>query len=75
MGTLIVHRLTNDLDRNVVEKACGEIDKSAALFIPNLQPGEAVIIGNDFPIPLTVQISQPSIPPFSSSANYDKSWA
>lgn len=74
MGTLIVHRLTNELDRNVVERACGEIDKSASSFIPNLQPGEAVIIGNDFPIPLTVQIGIPSTPPTSSGANYQKSW-
>lgn len=74
MGTLIIHRLTNELDRSVVERACGEIDKSASSFIPNLQPGEAVIIGNDFPIPLTVQIGRPTTPPASSGANYQKSW-
>ena len=51
MGTLIVHRLTNDLDREVVERACGEIDRSASAFLPNLKPGEAAIVGIDFPIP------------------------
>lgn len=51
MGTLIVHRLTNDRDRDVVERACGEIDRSASAFLPNLKPGEAAIIGVDFPIP------------------------
>jgi hypothetical protein len=45
MGTLIVHRLTNDRDREVVERACGEIDRSASAFLPNLKPGEAAILG------------------------------
>jgi DNA helicase HerA-like ATPase len=58
MGTLIVHRLTNDRDREVVERACGEIDRSASAFLPNLKSGEAAIIGVDFPIPLTVHCQQ-----------------
>lgn len=48
MGTLIVHRLTNDADRAVVERACGEIDRAASAFLPNLRPGEAAILGTDF---------------------------
>ncbi len=52
MGTLIVHRLTNDRDREVVERACGEIDRAATAFLPNLRPGEAAIIGTGFPMPL-----------------------
>ena len=47
LGTLIVHRLTNDRDREIIERACGEIDKAASDFLPSLQPGEAVLIGND----------------------------
>jgi hypothetical protein len=74
MGTLIVHRLTNHQDREVVERACGELDRSAAAFLPNLEPGEAAIVGVDFPIPLTIQINEPSIPPYSQGANYQKRW-
>ena len=61
LGTLIVHRLTNDRDREIIERACGEIDKAASDFLPSLQPGEAVLIGNDFPIPLTINIHKPVI--------------
>jgi len=75
VGTMIVHRLTNDRDREIVERACGEIDKAAASFLPNLKPGEAAIIGNDFPIPLTIQINEPTFPPQSSGPNYQKSWS
>jgi len=74
MGTLIVHRLTNDRDREVVERACGEIDRSASSFLPNLKPGEAAIIGADFPIPLTVQIEQPTTKPKSDGADFQKFW-
>ena len=75
MGTLIVHRLTNDRDREVVERACGEIDRAASAFLPNLRPGEAAIIGTDFPIPLTIQIHEPSTKPKSDGPNYQKRWA
>lgn len=74
MGTLIVHRLTNDRDREVVERACGEIDRSASAFLPNLRPGEAAIIGADFPIPLTIQIRKPEMKPKSDGPNFQKHW-
>lgn len=75
MGTLIVHRLTNDRDREVVERACGEIDRAASAFLPNLRPGEAAIIGADFPIPLTIQIHEPSTKPISDGPKYQEYWA
>jgi DNA helicase HerA-like ATPase len=74
MGTLVVHRLTNDRDREVVERACGEIDRSASSFLPNLKPGEAAIIGADFPIPLTMKIFPPEAQPKSEGPNYQKCW-
>jgi hypothetical protein len=74
MGTLIVHRLTNDRDREVVERASGEIDRTAAAFLPTLAPGQAVIIGVDFPIPLTIQICKPQHEPDSRGPNYQTCW-
>ncbi len=74
MGTLIVHRLTNDKDREVVERASGDIDRSAAAFLPTLAPGQAIIIGVDFPIPLTVQISKPHREPDSRGPDYQCHW-
>lgn len=74
MGTLIVHRLINETDRRMVEMACGQIDAAAAKFIPNLSPGEAAIIGVDFPIPLTIQVDPPPVEkaPTSTSPDFDK---
>jgi hypothetical protein len=75
VGTLIVHRLTNDRDREVVERACGEIDRAASAFLPNLRPGEAVIIGTDFPIPLSIRIREPGTKPRSDGPRYQERWA
>lgn len=75
IGTLIVHRLTNDQDREVVERACGEIDRSASAFLPNLRPGEAVIIGADLPIPLTFQVRKPIMRPQSDGPDFQKHWS
>lgn len=74
LGTLIVHRLTNDRDREIIERACGEIDKAASDFLPSLQPGEAVLIGNDFPIPLTVNIHKPHVKPNSEGGDFQSKW-
>ena len=72
MGTLVVHRLTNDRDREVVERASGDIDRSAAAFLPTLSPGQAAIIGVDFPMPLTIQIDPPQHKPDSRGPDYQK---
>jgi DNA helicase HerA-like ATPase len=74
IGTLIVHRLTNDRDREVVERASGEIDRSAAAFLPTLAPGQAVVIGVDFPMPLTIQVTEPNQKPDSKGPNYQTHW-
>ncbi|MDQ8198189.1 ATP-binding protein [Pelagicoccus enzymogenes] len=74
MGTLMVHRLINDKDRDMVERACGEIDRSASSFLPNLQPGELVLLGIDFPIPMTIQIGMPTTKPISEGAKYQEHW-
>lgn|SRR5690554_3620070 len=74
MGTLLVHRLTNDRDREVVERACGEIDRSAASFLPNLKQGEVALVGVDFPIPMTIQIDKPIYPPKSDGPSFQDIW-
>jgi len=74
MGVLIVHRLINDRDREVVERACSEIDQAASEFLPNLLPGQAVIIGTGIPIPLTIQIRGPEAKPMSEGPRYQEHW-
>ncbi len=75
MGAMIVHRLVNDNDRGVVERATSEMDSNASNMIPKLGPGEAVLSGVDFPEPLLIKVTPPIHKPDSSGANYQKFWA
>jgi hypothetical protein len=74
VGTFIVHRLINDADRAIVERASGEIDREAARFLPTLAPGQAVMIGVDVPMPLTLHIRAPETPPESRGPDYQSHW-
>lgn len=75
MGTLVVHRLINDRDREVVERAAGEIDRSAAAFLPTLGPGEAIVIGVDISVPMAIQVRKPTARPDSQGPNYQVFWS
>lgn len=74
MGMFIVHRLINERDRSVVERACGDLDASAASFLPTLGQGEAMLVGAGSPMPLPIMIRRPTRPPSSHSADYDALW-
>ena len=74
LGTFIVHRLTNGEDRLAIERACGDLDRNAAIFVPSLAPGEAIVIGPGLPAPVPVQIKTPAAPPDSKGPDYKKYW-
>lgn len=74
MGMFVVHRLINERDREIVEKACGSLNASAAAFLPTLGQGEAILIGVDFPMPTPVKITEPAYPPKSEGPSYKEYW-
>ena len=74
IGMFVVHRLINERDRQIVEKACGSLDASAAAFLPTLGQGEAILVGVDFPMPTPVKITVPEKPPKSDGPAYAKYW-
>jgi len=75
MGTMIVHRLTHGADREVVERAARDVEKSVATFLPTLAPGQALLLGADFPVPIPIQIREPTCRPESKGPNYQQYWA
>jgi len=74
MGAMIVHRLTNEKDREIVERACSNISRSLSDFLPSLVPGEAMLVGVDFPIPITLKMRKPTAEPDSYGPNYQRYW-
>jgi len=67
MGTFIVHRLINRLDKEAIENACSSANRSILSFLPILGSGEALLIGVDFPMPLSVKIKPPRFKPDSKT--------
>ena len=67
MGTFIVHRLINELDKKAIESAASSANKSALSFLPILGEGEALLVGVDFPMPLLVKINETDKKPESNT--------
>jgi DNA helicase HerA-like ATPase len=75
VGSLIVHRLINDKDRGIIERACGEANASALSALPILTQGQAVLLGAEFPVPLVVKVQMPVKRPNARSADFQTNWA
>lgn len=71
VGMTIAHRLADGRDRQRVEQAAAELDLSATRLLPGLVPGEAILMGVDFPVPVSVRMQAPIAPPASDGPRYD----
>ena len=71
VGMTIAHRLADGRDRQRVEHAAAELDLSATRLLPGLVPGEAILMGVDFPVPVSVRMQAPIAPPASDGPRYD----
>lgn len=67
MGTFIVHRLINHLDKESIGNACSSANHSILSFLPVLGEGEAVLTGIDFPMPLSIKVIEPTTKPDSKT--------
>lgn len=74
IGSLIIHRMTNQRDRDVVMSAASELDRSASTLIPGLLAGQALVVGGRMPLPLIVDIKPPLAEPDSSGPNFQNAW-
>lgn len=74
VGMMIVHRLADGRDRQRVEEAAAELDLSATKLLPGLVPGEALFMGANFPVPVSVRITKPSDPPESEGPRFATGW-
>lgn len=72
MGTFIVHRLINYNDKEAIANACSSANRNALAFLPVLGEGEAILTGVDFPMPVTIKINRPIIPPDSETPLFKK---
>lgn len=72
MGTFIVHRLINEQDKKAVESAASSANRNSLAYLPILGEGEALMVGVDFPMPLTLKINAPVNKPNSNTPKFKK---
>lgn len=75
MGTFLVHRLVSDGDRLAIERASGGLKQGLGESLPSLAPGDAVLLGIDFPTPLRLRVLPPHAHPFSKGPDFQSYWA
>lgn len=72
MGTFIVHRLINHYDKEAVSSASSSANQYVLSFLPVLGEGEAILMGIDFPMPLSIRVNEPKMPPDSDTPKFCK---
>jgi DNA helicase HerA-like ATPase len=65
MGSLVVHRLTDEHDLSAVRSGLAGLEGEAAAYIPELRQGEAVVLGTSSIFPMRVRVTPPSARPDS----------
>lgn len=71
-----IHRLVNEHDLRMIENTVSSLDETSRRQIPSLAPGQCVITGTSFDMPLLIQVEKLSdeVSPTSDNANLLKLW-
>jgi DNA helicase HerA-like ATPase len=67
-------RLTNDADQNYIKKLFPDNSSAITEILPNLAPGECVIVGDAVLLPSVVKIPLPNPVPHSQSVRVHSEW-
>lgn len=67
-------RLTNDADQNYVRKLFPDNSSAITEILPNLAPGECVVVGDAILLPAVVKIPLPNPVPHSQSVKVHNEW-
>lgn len=67
-------RLTNNADQNYVKRLFPDNSSGITDILPNLAPGECVVVGDAILLPAVVQMPLPKPEPHSRSVSFHKEW-
>lgn len=74
VGVFLIHRLTNDHDLGVIERASGAINHKTMEVVPRLVPGQCVLVGVGIDEALFIKMHTPRNRPESRGPNYQLYW-
>ncbi|EGQ3228777.1 ATP-binding protein [Staphylococcus pseudintermedius] len=71
-----IHRLVNEQDLRMIENTVSSLDEASRKQIPSLAPGQCIITGTSYSMPLLIKVEKlgNDISPTSESANLVKLW-
>ena len=71
-----IHRLVNDLDLKMIANTISSLDTISREQIPNLAPGQCILTGTSFEIPLLIQVKKLdcNLSPNSENADLTYLW-
>jgi len=67
-------RLTNDADQNYVRRLFPDNSNTITEILPNLAPGECVVVGDAVLLPAVIKMPLPNPEPHSESVKVHKEW-
>lgn len=67
-------RLTNNADQNYVKRLFPDNSSGITDILPNLAPGECIVVGDAVLLPAVVQMPLPKPEPHSRSVSFHKEW-
>lgn len=73
-SNFVALRLTNDADQNYVQRLFPDNSRGIADALPNLAPGECIVVGDAVLLPAVVQMPMPDPEPHSRSVRVHKEW-
>jgi DNA helicase HerA-like ATPase len=73
-SSFLALRLTNDADQNYVRRLFPDNSNGITDILPNLAPGECVVVGDAVLLPAIVQMPLPDPEPQSQSVRVYQEW-
>ncbi|PAU79789.1 ATPase [Halovibrio salipaludis] len=73
-NNFVALRLTNNADQNYVKRLFPDNSSGITDILPNLAPGECIVVGDAVLLPAVVQMPLPKPEPHSQSVCFDKEW-
>jgi hypothetical protein len=73
-NNFIALRLTNSNDQNYVRRLFPDNSNAITDILPNLAPGECIVVGDAVLLPAVVQMHLPAPQPQSQSVKFHKEW-
>ena len=73
-NNFIALRLTNSDDQNYIKKLLPDNTNGITDILPNLSPGQAIVVGDATLVPSIVQMEKPNPEPHSQSVKFQNEW-